>query len=64
MCMCRNSGLSLKTLMEIKKKECVLIEDGVSNYLQIWTVESSLDVRGNKAIKKIFCLLLTVGIPK
>ena len=38
--------------MEIKKKKRVLLVDGASDWLQIWTAGSSLDVKGNKAIKK------------
>ena len=36
--------------MEIKK--CILLEDEASDWLQIWTAASSLDVKGNKAKKK------------
>ena len=43
--------------MEIKKKKCVLLVDRVSDWLQIWTAASSLDVRGNKAIKNKFVFL-------
>ena len=38
---------STKTLMEIKKKKSVLLVDGASDWLQLWTVASSLDVKGN-----------------
>ena len=48
---------STKTLMEIKKKKSVLLVDGASDWLQIWTVASSLDVKGNEAIKKKFVFL-------
>ena len=43
--------------MEIKKKKCVLLEDEALDWLQIWTVASSLDVKGNKATKKNFVFL-------
>ena len=45
--------------MEIKKKKIVLLVDGVSDWLQIWTAASSLDMKGNKAIKKTFFVSLT-----
>ena len=45
---------SKKTLMEIKKKKGILLEDEASDWLQIWTTAS--DVKGNKAIKQIFLL--------
>ena len=38
----------MKTLMEIKKTERILLEDKVLDWLQIWTAASSLDVKGNK----------------
>ena len=41
-------------LMEIKKKKSVLVEDKESDWLQVWSTASSLDVKGKKAIKKIF----------
>ena len=47
-----NTRSSTKTLMEKKKKKHVLLIDGASDWLQIWTAASSLDVKGNKAIKK------------
>ena len=48
-----NSRSSTKTLMERKeKKKRVFLEDEVSNWLYIWTAASSLDVKGNKEIKK------------
>ena len=37
--------------MLIEKKR-ILLEDEVSDWLQIWTTASPLDVKGNKAIKK------------
>ena len=37
--------------MEIKKRKRVLLENEAS-VAQIWTMASSLDVKGNKAIKK------------
>ena len=39
-------------LMEIKKKKHVLRVDEESDWLQIWTAASSLNIKGNKAIKK------------
>ena len=39
-----------------KEKEEHLLVDGASDYLQIWTAASSLDVKGKK-IKKIFVFL-------
>ena len=49
----RNSRSSTKTLMERKeKKKRVFLEGEMSNWLCIWTAASSLDVKGNKAIKK------------
>ena len=42
----------MKTLMEIKKKKCALLEDEASDWLQIWMTSSSLDIKGKKAIKK------------
>ena len=41
----------------IKKKKCVLLIDGASDWLQIWTAESSLNIKGNKAIKQKFVFL-------
>ena len=43
---------SMKTLMEIKEKKRVLLEDEALDWLQIWTAASLLDVKGNKAKKK------------
>ena len=43
--------------MEIKKKKRVLLENVVFDWLQIWTMVSSLDVKSNKVIKKIFVFL-------
>ena len=40
-----------------KEKELVLLVDEASDWLQIWTAASSLDVKGNKAIKKKFVFL-------
>ena len=48
------SHLSTKTLMEIKNEKCILLEDKASDWLQIRTSVSSLNVKGKKAI-----LLLT-----
>ena len=52
-----NTRLSTKTLMEIKKKKHVLLEDEALDWFQIRMVASSLDVKGNKAIKKKFACL-------
>ena len=49
---CENTHFSTKTLMEIKKKKPFLLVDEASDWLQIWTAPSSLNVKGNKAIKK------------
>ena len=35
-------------LMEIKKKKRVFLEDKATDWLEIWTVASSLDVKGRK----------------
>ena len=35
-----------------KKKKHVFLEHEVSDWLHIWTAASSLDIKGNKAIKK------------
>ena len=35
------------------EKKRVLLQDGASDWLQIWTAASSLDVKCNKAIKKL-----------
>ena len=43
---------------DIKKKRVLLI-DQASDWLQIWTTASSLDEKGNKAIKKNFFFSLT-----
>ena len=51
--MCGNSHWITKTLIKIKRKR-VLLEDEVSDWLQIWTAASSLDI---KAIKKNFVFL-------
>ena len=42
-----------------KKKKIILLVDAVSDWLQIWTAASSLEVKGNKAIKKKFVFSLT-----
>ena len=52
-----NTRSSTKTLMEIKKKKSILLVDEVLDWLQICTVSSSLDVKGNKAIQKTFVFL-------
>ena len=51
-----NSCLSTKTLMEIKKKKCVLLKEKESDWLQVWMTTSLLDVKG-KAITKSFVFL-------
>ena len=51
---CDNTCLNMKKLAEIKEIKCVLLEDGSSDWLQIRTAASSLDVKGNKAIKNFF----------
>ena len=38
-------------------KKSVLFVDGASDWLQIWMAASSLDIKGNKAIKKKFVFL-------
>ena len=43
----QNSCWSMKTLMEIKGKKCILIEDEVSGWLQIWMTVSSLNITHN-----------------
>ena len=37
-------------LIEIKKKKCILLESEASDWLQIWTKASSLNIKGKKAI--------------
>ena len=44
----------MKTLLEVKKKKRVLLEDEVSDLLQIWTMVSSFNVKANKAMKLNF----------
>ena len=44
--------------MQIKKKKRVLLIDGGSDWLQIWMAASSLDIKGNKAIKQKFIFLV------
>ena len=41
-----------------KDNKCVLLADEVSDWLQIWTAASSLNLKSNKAIKKEFCFLV------
>ena len=48
-----HSCSSTKMLMEKKKKNRVLL-DKASDWLQNWTVASSFDTNGNKALKKLF----------
>ena len=43
----------MKTLMEIKKKKRVLLEDESLDWLQIWMTASSLDVKSKKGISFI-----------
>ena len=52
-----NSHSNMIMLMEIKKKKRILLEHEASDWLQIWTAAPSLDVKGNRAIKKNFVLL-------
>ena len=52
-----NTRSSTNTLIKIKKKKSVLLVDGASDWLQIWTAASSFDIKGNIAIKKKFVLL-------
>ena len=40
-----------------KEKEERLLVDGASDWLQIWSAASSLDVKGNKAFQKKFVFL-------
>ena len=47
---CGNSCSSTKTLLEIKKKKHVLLKDEASDWLQLWTKASSLDVKDKKGI--------------
>ena len=54
-----NHRSSMKMLTEIKKKKRVLLEDKASNWLQIWMMASSPDVKGNNAIKIILFFSLT-----
>ena len=48
--------------MEIKKY--ILLEDEVSEWLQILMMASSLDVKGNKAIQKNCFSRYLVDVPK
>ena len=43
--------------MEIKKKKCILLEDEATDWLEICTAASSLDVKGKQAINKKFVFL-------
>ena len=43
--------------MKTKNKKSVLLVDGASDWLQIWTATSSLDKEDSKAIKKKFVFL-------
>ena len=47
----------MKTLLEIKKKKRVLLEDEVSDLLQIWMMVSSFNVNPNKVIIQNFVFL-------
>ena len=51
-----NNHSSMKKLMEIKKKKCVLLKDEASNWLQIWMTVYSPDVKNKSAIKISFLL--------
>ena len=53
---CTRGNSRPKTLMEIKIKKRVLLEDEASDWLQIWKTASLLDVKDKKAIP--------VGFPK
>ena len=44
--------------MEIKENKRVLLEDEASDWLQIWTTASSLDVKDKKA----YIFLLLTGV--
>ena len=46
-------------LVEINKKKHVLLEDEVSDWVQIRTAASLLEVKGNKAIKRVLFFSLT-----
>ena len=37
--------------MQVEENKHILLIDKASNWLQIWSAASSLDVKGNKAIK-------------
>ena len=52
-----NNRQARKDANEIKKNKRVILGDEASDWLQIWTVSSSLDVKGNKAIKQKFDFL-------
>ena len=55
----------MKTLMEIKQKKLVLLEDRASDWRQIWTAASSLDIKGNmKQSKRILFFSLTGHFPR
>ena len=54
----RNNAFEHKDAMEIKKKKHILLIDGASDWLQIWMAASSLDIKGNRAIKQK-CVFLT-----
>ena len=46
---------------ENKYKKCILLQDEVLDWLQIWTAASLLNVNGNKAIKKMFLFFSLTG---
>ena len=58
------SHSNTKTLMEIMKKKRVLLEDEASDWLQIWMAASSLILKNNKALKKIFVFSQTGWFPQ
>ena len=49
---CSNTRSSTKMLIEIKRR--FLLEDKVSDGLQIWKAAPPLGVKGNKALKSVF----------
>ena len=53
----RKYAFALEDANVNKEKKRVLLHDEAPDWLQIWTAASSLDVKGNKAIKKKFVFL-------
>ena len=43
---------------EDASKMCILLQDEMLDWLKIWTTASSLNVKGNKAIKKKYFFFL------